>query len=202
MYLLDINVLLGYAYKRHTSHSAVARWIRHIERTQPEERFATCSIVELGFIRIASGKSGLAENLAAARDDLQITKKILQPQMLGDELGGNRLPDWVTQAKHTTDGHLLELAKAHNAQFATLDTGIPGAVLIPDDSDPWSGVRDEPAVPYGMEVDDESELIYDENTGTRRLTRCKITGHLVVARRQGKPLVTTEDIKRLLEDFP
>lgn len=201
MYLLDINVLLGYAYKQQVSHSRVARWINHIERTQPEERFATCSIVELGFIRIASGKSGLAENLAAARDDLQRAKRILRPQMLGDELDGNRLPDWVTQSKHTTDGHLLELAKAHNARFATLDTGIPGAVLIPVDSDSWSGVREEPAVPYGAE-DDDSELIYDEATGTRRLTRCKITGHLVVARRRGMPLVTSEEIKRLLEDFP
>ena len=92
MYLLDINVLLGYAYKQQASHSRVARWIKHIERTQPKERFATCSIVELGFVRIASGKSGLAENLAAARQDLQRCKKKLRTQMLGDELDGNRLP--------------------------------------------------------------------------------------------------------------
>ena len=48
MYLLDVNVLLGYAYKEHKSHSQVASWINYIERTQPQSRFATCSIVELG----------------------------------------------------------------------------------------------------------------------------------------------------------
>jgi predicted nucleic acid-binding protein len=30
-----------------------------------------------------------------------------------------------------TDGHLLELARHHGAKLATLDTGIPGALLIP-----------------------------------------------------------------------
>lgn len=201
IYLLDVNVLLGYAYKEHKAHSQVANWINHIERTQPETKFATCAIVELGFVRIASGKSGLAESVAAAREDLQRAKSRLRPQMLSDELDGNRLPGWVTLSKHTTDGHLLELAKAHNARFATLDTGIPDAVLIQGDSDSWSGIRDEPAVDYGVE-DEDAELIYDENTGTRRLTKCKITGHLVVARRPGMPLVTSEEIKKMLEDFP
>ena len=85
IYLLDVNVLLGYAYEEHKSHSQVASWVNYIERTQPQSRFATCSIVELGFVRIASGKSGLAENLAAARQDLQRSKKKLRPRMLGDE---------------------------------------------------------------------------------------------------------------------
>jgi hypothetical protein len=30
-----------------------------------------------------------------------------------------------------TDGHLLELARAHGAQFVTLDGNRPGALLIP-----------------------------------------------------------------------
>ena len=29
-----------------------------------------------------------------------------------------------------TDGHLLELARAHGAALVTLDAGIPGALLV------------------------------------------------------------------------
>jgi hypothetical protein len=48
----------------------------------------------------------------------------------------------------TTDGHLLELARTHQAQLATLDTGIPGALLIPDLSNSGWRVED-PSVRYG-----------------------------------------------------
>lgn len=41
------------------------------------------------------------------------------------------LPDWVSGPSQTTDGHLVELAKAHQAVLATLDPGIPGAYMIP-----------------------------------------------------------------------
>ena len=58
IYLLDVNVLLGYAYKEHKAHSQVAGWINHIERTQAETRFATCAIVELGFVRVVARRPG------------------------------------------------------------------------------------------------------------------------------------------------
>jgi hypothetical protein len=41
------------------------------------------------------------------------------------------LPSWVKSPAQTTDGHLLQLAKANGAVLATLDAGIPGAYLIP-----------------------------------------------------------------------
>jgi predicted nucleic acid-binding protein len=61
MFLLDVNVLLAFAYQRQVCHSRVRRWVRHVDQQHSEDlKFATCSIVELGFIRIASGKSKLA----------------------------------------------------------------------------------------------------------------------------------------------
>jgi hypothetical protein len=54
----------------------------------------------------------------------------------------------VTKSTQTTDGHLLELARTHQAQLATLDTGIPGALLIPDLSNSGWRVED-PSVRYG-----------------------------------------------------
>lgn len=148
MYLLDINVLLAFAYDGQIAHNRVALWIKRVEVTESQRPlFATCSIVDLGFIRIASGPAKLAENLTFARADLRRLKNALDLRMLGDELDGNRLPDWVTKSKQTTDGHLLELATSHRAAFATLDTGIPGAVLIPEYLGPPLEVR-ETAPPY------------------------------------------------------
>jgi predicted nucleic acid-binding protein len=113
-YLLDINVLLAFTYESHVFHSKVESWIWHVESTNLERPlFALCSMVELGFIRIASGSSKLAESLFAARSDLRRTKAALQPAFLPDDVEGDRLPSWVTVSKHTTDGHLLELANRH-----------------------------------------------------------------------------------------
>ena len=41
------------------------------------------------------------------------------------------MPKWVKKPSQTTDGHLLQVAKANGAVLATLDEGIPGAFLIP-----------------------------------------------------------------------
>jgi predicted nucleic acid-binding protein len=149
-YLLDVNVLLAFAYNAQQSHLRVLRWIEHIDSHGLDEPppFASCSIVELGFIRVASGTARLAENLTVARADLRRVKSILRLRMLGDELDGNHLPEWVTKAGQTTDGHLLELATCYNAKFATLDSRIPGALLIPEYFGNPDEVR-EPHVAYG-----------------------------------------------------
>jgi hypothetical protein len=149
IYLLDVNVLLAFAYDAQQSHLQVSRWIDHIDSHDPDETpFASCSIIELGFIRVAGGTARLAENLTVARADLRRVKSILRLRMLGDALDANQLPEWVTKARQTTDGHLLELATCHTAMFATLDTGIPGALLIPAHFGNRDEVR-EPRLVYG-----------------------------------------------------
>jgi len=52
---------------------------------------------------------------------------------LADALGAERLPKWVKTGSQTTDGHLVALAAAHGSILATLDRGIPGAFVIPED---------------------------------------------------------------------
>jgi len=59
------------------------------------------------------------------------TTSIIPFAFFPDDLGAEFLPRWVTISKQTTDGHLLELAKAHKAILATCDKKIPGAFLIP-----------------------------------------------------------------------
>jgi len=43
----------------------------------------------------------------------------------------SRLPAWVKSGRQTTDGHLAELARANDSNFATLDERIPSAFVIP-----------------------------------------------------------------------
>lgn len=131
MYLLDVNVLLAFRYTAQPLHLRAARWVQHVMLSEAEP-FATCPIVELGFVRVASGRSGLAETLSAARADLRRLKSDLRARFLGDELDGDQFPEWVTQSKQTTDGHLLALAMRYKVKLATLDERIPGALLIPD----------------------------------------------------------------------
>jgi hypothetical protein len=52
-------------------------------------------------------------------------------EILTDGLGVEKLPGFARTPSKLTDGHLLELSKQHGVQLATLDAGIPGALLLP-----------------------------------------------------------------------
>lgn len=150
IYLLDVNALLAFRYVEHVHHSRVTNWISRcqLEHGRANVTLATCAITELGFVRIAGGKSGLAESVVTARGDLQNFKAREKFMFLCDDLGAERLPAWVVKPAQTTDGHLLFLARANQAHLATLDERIPGAELITETlGAPW--MVKEPAVRYG-----------------------------------------------------
>jgi hypothetical protein len=111
-----------------------------------------CSITELGFVRIASGKAGFAGNVRMAQRDLARLKAKQPFSFLDDGLGAALLPSWVERSKHVTDGHLLELAHTHGACLVTLDEGIPGALLIPEQPENAPMVREPPARYGGVRV--------------------------------------------------
>ncbi|HWM68667.1 MAG TPA: hypothetical protein VNO35_18905 [Steroidobacteraceae bacterium] len=131
IYLLDVNVLLAVSYEIHDLHKRTVAWLTSLEEADPPVRLATCSITELGFIRVAGGAAGLTQNVNTALGDLNRLKKQRPMMFLNDGLPGDQLPQWVAKPKHVTDGHLLQLAAVYGGVFATLDSGIPGALLIP-----------------------------------------------------------------------
>lgn len=127
-FLLDVNALVALGFVHHEFHERVARWIK-------AENFptaVTCSITELGFVRVLSQAAIYGFTVAEARNSLLRLKrtKILPFTFIPDDHDISRLPAWATTPKQTTDGHLLELAAAHGAVLATLDQKIPGAYLI------------------------------------------------------------------------
>lgn len=132
IYLLDINVLIGLALGNHSHHPRVARWIKSLS---PENtRLASCAITELGLVRILLQLPEIDVSIEEAQNFLKKIKSMstVPFMFLTDHLGVDSLPRWVRQAKQTTDGHLVALARSHEAVLATLDKKIPGSFLIPD----------------------------------------------------------------------
>lgn len=130
-YLLDANVLLALGYTRHQAHQRVGTWVAAL-RTAADANFATCAITELASVR-AGAQAGYFVDVATARKALAALKasKAATFTLLPDDLGVDSLPTWANMPNRTTDGHLLSLAKRHAVELTTLDTGIPGAFLVP-----------------------------------------------------------------------
>ncbi|MEJ0039038.1 MAG: PIN domain-containing protein [Gammaproteobacteria bacterium] len=148
IFLLDVNALLAYHYPQHVHHTRVEGWIcrLHAERGEDNVALATCSITELGFVRIGSGAARLTASVDTARADLCALKSSENMLFVPDNIPARELPEWVRKPVQTTDGYLLALAKSHGGHLATLDRSIPGALFIPDDTPAPLAVREEGAL--------------------------------------------------------
>ena len=127
-----MNVLVALGFLQHEFHQRVASWVRTLaSRGVPE--LATCSITELGFVRVIAQAPQYGFTIAHARTLLLRVKtgNSLKFTFITDDHDVSQIPAWVKTAKQITDGHLVQLAKAKNAILATLDEKIPGAFLIP-----------------------------------------------------------------------
>jgi len=131
-FLLDVNALLAFGVFEHRFHQRVAGWVYRLEAIGVPD-LATCSITELGFVRVLAQSPQFGFNVPEARQLLLELKAGNIPKFtfLDDGHDIATLPDWVVTAKQTTDGHLLQLANANGMLLATLDENIPGAYLIP-----------------------------------------------------------------------
>jgi len=131
-YLLDVNTLLALVVMEHEFHSRVTSWVERLgARSVPE--LATCSITELGFVRVLGQAQQYGSSVAQARELLLQVKSSEEIRwiFIPDDRDISRLPRWVRTPKQTTDGHLAELARANDAVLATLDRRIPRAFVIP-----------------------------------------------------------------------
>ena len=130
MYLLDVNALVALGFAHHEFHDRVAAWLR----AQKFPALATCSITELGFIRVLAQAPAYGFTVAQARTLLLRIKQASTPRFsfIPDDHDVSHLPAWVKTPRQTTDGHLAELAMASDGVLATLDSRIPGAYPIPE----------------------------------------------------------------------
>jgi predicted nucleic acid-binding protein len=128
-YLLDVNALVALGIVNHEFHGRVASWVG----SSRSQNLASCSITELGFLRVASQAPAYGFAVAQARTLLERLKRAASSRFvfLPDAHDISHLPSWVRTPKQITDGHLSQLAKANGAIFATLGEKIPGSYLIP-----------------------------------------------------------------------
>jgi len=131
-YLLDVNALVALGFLQHEFHQRVANWLRTLAPREGLE-LLTCSITELGFVRVLAQASQYGFTVSHARSLLLRLKAgdVVKFTFISDDHDIARLPAWVKTPKQTTDGHLAELAKANGALLATLDGRTPRAFLIP-----------------------------------------------------------------------
>jgi len=130
-YLLDVNVLVAWGWANHADHARVTQWISRMKQS-PGTLFLTSAIPELGFHRVSGHRS--AGQVPPEESGRILSGMLLalgkQHLFLADDRNATQWPAWCRTAAQTTDAHLMALAQAHGAELATLDQGIPGALLI------------------------------------------------------------------------
>lgn len=134
-YLLDVNALVALGFLQHEFHERVAAWVRALVSKEKEEsELATCSITELGFVRVLTQAAPYDLTVARARELLLRLKatRVVRFTFLSDDQDISHLPAWVRTGRQTTDGHLVQLARSKDTILATLDRKIPRALLIPE----------------------------------------------------------------------
>jgi uncharacterized protein len=131
-YLLDVNALVALGFLQHEFHDRVAAWLGGM-LSKGSVELATCSITELGFVRVLMQVPQCRLNIVQARNLLLRLKgaSAVKFRFIADDQDISGLPAWVKTARQTTDGHLLQLARSQGLVFATLDRKIPRTFLIP-----------------------------------------------------------------------
>jgi predicted nucleic acid-binding protein len=127
--LLDVNALVALGFMNHEFHDRLASWIQ----SQNSLSLASCSITELGFVRVLAQAPAYGFTVTQARMLLLRLKQVrtLPLVFIPDEHDVSQLPSWVRTPRQITDGHLSKLATANGSVLATLDVNIPGSYLIP-----------------------------------------------------------------------
>ncbi len=115
--LLDANVLIALVVAEHVHHDAAAEWL-----SASGTGFATCPITQGSLVRllVRAGQSA-----AAARDVVKAVQKAKRHEFWSDsisfadvEVGG------VVDHRQVTDAYLAQLARDHQGQLASLDSGL------------------------------------------------------------------------------
>jgi toxin-antitoxin system PIN domain toxin len=116
-WLLDVNLILASRWRTHPDHHNSKSWV------DSAAEFHTCSITELGFIRVSLSAVYRA-SWGEAQEALARLHARPGYRFLADDVDGAGSPE--SDAKDTTDAHLVALAKRHNLKLATLDSALIG----------------------------------------------------------------------------
>ncbi len=128
--LLDVNLFVALAWPNHVHHLPAHRWFARRAR----HGWATCSIVELGFVRVSSNArvTPAAVSPQEAAATLRQMTALPHHSFWTDEVRFAESDDValsrVVGHQQITDAHLVGLAIAHGGCLATFDRGVRALV--------------------------------------------------------------------------
>ena len=124
--LLDVNVLLALSWPGHEFHERVQRWFA----CNAPKGWATCPIVEAGFVRIISNPSfspnaiSPAEAIGALRVMMNHPGHQFWPDEISFPEALRFLKPPLMGPKQVTDAYLVGLAIHRRGRLATTDRGM------------------------------------------------------------------------------
>lgn len=125
-HLLDVNVLIALAWPNHVHHRAAQQWF-----ADGDPAWATTPMTECGFVRISSNPRAIptAVSPGTAVGMLVTMRATGDHEFLPDTtalvVGDSGSANRMTGHQQVTDAHLIAVATAHAAAFATFDTAAP-----------------------------------------------------------------------------
>ena len=127
-FLLDVNALVGLLWSVHSLHGKANSWY-----SANAPQVLGCAFTELSFIRVSMAD----KTIAATFDDAESVLSTFIKE-LGDRYQFvDRLPpagvlkgSRIGHHKEVSDRYLCELAAAHKAHLATLDSGITHQAVV------------------------------------------------------------------------
>jgi uncharacterized protein len=123
MTLLDVNALIALAWDSHVGHAAMRAWFREHRRGG----WATCPVVESGFVRVSSNPKVLPHPIGTetARDVLRALRRNADHRFLADDVSpcDDDVPA-IAGPRQVTDVHLLVLARRAGVRLVTFDAGL------------------------------------------------------------------------------
>ncbi len=122
--LLDVNVLVALAWPSHQFHVVATKRLGI-----PEQRWSTCAITELGFIRLSSNPAAVPTPVSPSAAAALLAEMVRDPLHTYLE----RLPQPTSSAsifagalghKQVTDVYLLAIVRRHRARLLTFDSRL------------------------------------------------------------------------------
>ena len=124
--LLDLNILTALLWPVHEHHDAAHRWFRG----RADARWATCSLTQLGFVRIVSNPAFSRDALSPAAAAMLLAENLAHPahefwaESLQVPAAIKGMESGLHGYKQLTDAYLLALANRRKSVLATFDRGL------------------------------------------------------------------------------
>jgi uncharacterized protein len=133
-FLLDVNVLVAFAWPAHVANERVTRWMaRHAQ-----EGWATCPFTQAAFVRILSNPAfspdalTLRDAVALLTTNLKHSAHRFWASDISFSEAIRPFQDRIVGHQQVTDAYLLGLAMHRKGRFATLDRSV--LALVPADT--------------------------------------------------------------------